>query len=102
MISCREASRLISQARDVRLAWRERLALRLHLLACEMCNRYGRQIEFIGKAASMLDEALARHGEHLVGLDPERQAAILEAVRRRIAHGEAAGRLNGAGRAGVG
>ncbi len=106
MITCREASQLISRARDVRLAWRERLALRLHLLACEMCRRYGRQIEFIGRAAGMLEEALERHGDRLAGLDEQRRAEILEAVRRRIAEEGAAlrsgGRPNGPGQEGEG
>lgn len=39
---------------DARLSWRQRLAVRLHLLYCVWCRRYAAQILFLRKAAKEL------------------------------------------------
>ena len=44
MLSCKQASRLLSQSLDRRLSWRERSALRLHLAICDFCRRFGKQL----------------------------------------------------------
>ena len=48
--NCREASRLQSEALDLSLSWGQRLGLRLHLLLCKWCRRYGKQIRFLRQA----------------------------------------------------
>jgi hypothetical protein len=50
MLSCKEASALMSQALDRRLSLRERLSLRLHLAICEGCRRFERQMAFLRSA----------------------------------------------------
>ena len=50
MISCKEASRLLSQRQDRPLAFFEGLKLRAHLLACDMCSRFSRQLDFMRQA----------------------------------------------------
>ena len=40
MLSCHEASRLMSEAQDRPLAMRERLALRTHTLICKGCRNF--------------------------------------------------------------
>lgn len=52
MLSCREASRLISERLDRDLGVAERAALRVHLAICVACTRMTRQFEFLRKAAS--------------------------------------------------
>lgn len=47
MLTCKEATRLVSAARDRELALTERLGLGLHLLICSICRRYARQLAFI-------------------------------------------------------
>jgi hypothetical protein len=47
MLSCKEASRLISQSLDRQLTVRERLGLRFHLLLCDMCTTFRRQLGLI-------------------------------------------------------
>jgi hypothetical protein len=42
-ISCQHASRLLSQQMDRPIPVRQRLRLRLHLLACDACSRVSRQ-----------------------------------------------------------
>ena len=40
-LSCKEASRLISQSMDQKLTLTQRAALRVHLSVCEGCTRFG-------------------------------------------------------------
>ena len=49
-LSCREASRLISQGMDRRLSFSERIALRLHLFACDACTQLTRHVRFLRRA----------------------------------------------------
>ena len=46
-LSCREASRLISEGMDRRLSVAERFALRLHVGICDACMRFTRQMKFL-------------------------------------------------------
>jgi len=54
MLSCKEASRLVSQGLDRRLGFAERLGLRLHLLICDGCTNFSKQVGFIRKAMARL------------------------------------------------
>lgn len=49
-LSCKEASRLISQAMDQKLTLAQRAALRVHLSACEACTRFGAQMNALRSA----------------------------------------------------
>ena len=50
IVSCKEASRLLSQREDLALGILDRLKLRAHLAACTMCSRFARQLAFMRKA----------------------------------------------------
>ena len=56
MLSCQEATQLVSQGLDRRLALRERVALRLHLLICDGCTEFRKQAAFLQKAVQRLKE----------------------------------------------
>lgn len=43
-LTCKEASRLLSQSMDGKLTVAQRSALRLHLSLCEACTRFGAQL----------------------------------------------------------
>jgi hypothetical protein len=45
MLTCKEASLLASKQMDVKLTWRERIALRFHVGLCELCGRYLKDIK---------------------------------------------------------
>lgn len=47
MLTCKETSMLLSQAQDQRLRLRNRLSLRLHLMLCDGCTNFRKQLEFI-------------------------------------------------------
>ncbi len=51
MLSCKETSLLVSESLDRRLAWRERVALRMHLLVCDACRTFENQMAFLRTAA---------------------------------------------------
>lgn len=50
VISCKEASRLLSESQDRPLGWLEGLKLRAHLALCEMCMRFSAQIRIMREA----------------------------------------------------
>lgn len=50
MLTCKEASRLISQELDGPLPVLRRWVLRIHLVWCEACRRYNRQARFLRAA----------------------------------------------------
>lgn len=49
-LSCKEASRLISQSLDQKLTPAQRAALRVHLSACEACTRFGAHLNTLRAA----------------------------------------------------
>ena len=57
--TCREAARLQSEALDHSLGLRQRIGLRIHLLLCKWCRRYGRQIAFLRSAAHECPDKVA-------------------------------------------
>ena len=44
MLSCKEATRLVSEGLDRELPFWRRMGLRLHVVMCRGCSRYTRQI----------------------------------------------------------
>ena len=50
MISCKDASRLVSRQEDAPLMFWQRVTLRLHLSVCAACMRFERQIRFLRTA----------------------------------------------------
>lgn len=46
---CKTVSRLQSEALDRELSFRERTGVRVHLLLCKWCRRYGNQIRMLKK-----------------------------------------------------
>lgn len=54
MLSCKQASQLLSQSLDRRLSWRERMGLQLHLMVCDVCQRFGKQLTLIRSAVRQM------------------------------------------------
>ena len=50
MLTCQEVARSIATDELATAGWRQRLSIRFHLLMCQHCRRYARQIEAIGRA----------------------------------------------------
>lgn len=49
-LSCKEASKLISEGMDRRLSVAERFSLRLHVGICDACTRFSSQVRFLRRA----------------------------------------------------
>ena len=54
MLSCKETTRLLSQGEDRKLAFGERVALRVHLAICNGCRNVNTQFKFLRVAVNSL------------------------------------------------
>lgn len=80
--NCREATRLQSEALDRPLGLGQRIGLRIHLVLCKWCRRYGKQIGFLRSAAH-------RHEEHESSLPPQSlRPEARERIKRRLQEAE--------------
>jgi Putative zinc-finger len=50
IISCKDASHLVSLQEDAPLTFWQRITLRLHLSVCDACTRFEQQIRFLRTA----------------------------------------------------
>jgi len=57
--TCKHAARLQSEALDHPLTLSQRAGLRLHLMLCGWCRRYGKQIRFLREAAHEHEDELS-------------------------------------------
>jgi hypothetical protein len=54
MMTCKEATHLISDGQDRKLRLSERILLRIHLALCSGCSRYDQQLHLIRQACNDL------------------------------------------------
>ena len=54
LLSCKETTRLLSQGEDRKLAFGERVALRVHLAICDGCRNVRAQFIFLRLAVARL------------------------------------------------
>lgn len=87
MLNCKETSLLVSQARDRRLNWSERLGVRLHLWICAQCRRYERQLNWLNGLAGRLDKAPEEMLEAGTELSEEARQRIRAAIEAHRADG---------------
>ena len=74
MPTCREARERLTDYTEGTLCWRERLALRLHLLVCSACNAFFRSLRSLPGVARFL-----------LGPEPAPEAGqALEAALRQL------------------
>ena len=71
---CKTATRLQSEALDHKLPLRRRFGLRVHLLLCKWCRRYGEQATFLRHAAH-------EHPDEMTELVPQK---LSDEARDRI------------------
>ncbi len=57
--NCRQAARLQSDALEQKLPFAKRIGLKIHLLLCLWCRRYGRQLRCLHHAAHEHPDQLA-------------------------------------------
>lgn len=76
--TCRDAGRLQSEAIDTKLRFSKRVGLRLHLLICKWCRRYGKQIHFLHQAANEHPDSLTE------AVPQDLSAEARERIKRRL------------------
>lgn len=80
VLTCRDASRLSSEAQDRGLTLTERWGLTLHLAMCSLCRRYARQLAFLRLAAG----SLASRVDAERGLSDDARTRIRRNLRRDL------------------
>jgi hypothetical protein len=80
MLTCKEASRLLSQSQDQPLSRLKRMELRLHVWLCRHCGNFEKQLKFLRQSARRLagDDPL----KDRVRLDEAARERIKKALRR--------------------
>jgi hypothetical protein len=70
MITCRHASQLLSDRLERSLSWLEYLCLKVHLLGCGPCCRFGRSLRFLHRLlpSAPCDELLSADARERIRL----------------------------------
>jgi len=69
MLNCKRTSVLVSQSLDRPLTWRERWAVRLHLLICVYCRRFAQQLQWMRRAMQGWQQQVAEDSEVALSQD---------------------------------
>ena len=83
MLTCKDASHLISERQERPLGVRERWALRLHLWLCDGCRHFERQLAFMRQALRQLGRVAEADGADLA---PDARERIRKALAERGRH----------------
>jgi len=85
MLTCKDASHLISERQERPLGFRERWGLRMHLWLCVNCRRFERQLALMRHVLRLL----GRHAEvdaDSTDFPPEARERIRKALAERSGH----------------
>ncbi len=55
MFRCKDVSVLVSQSMDTHLPLSKRMGIRFHLMMCNLCREYKRQLTLISRALKKID-----------------------------------------------
>ena len=78
MLDCKQASQLISKSLDRQLSWRERFAVRFHLLICKYCKRFSQQLETMRTALQRMTKSIENDGN--IQLPSETKSRIAHSI----------------------
>lgn len=79
MLDCKHTSQLVSRSLDKKLTFRERLAVKMHLMMCKYCRRFEKQLHAIRKGLKTLAEQV-EHDE-TIQMPPEVKSRIAERIK---------------------
>ena len=80
MITCEEASRLISESLDRKLPMGRRIALRIHLLMCKLCPRFLQQMLFLKEASDHYKEEIEEDSSYSLSINAREKIKSLLAT----------------------
>lgn len=83
MLTCKDASHLMSQSLDRKLGLTDKLGLRLHLLICGSCHLVNRQLDFIHRLCQKIAAESNDITSMQPGLSASAQERILKELRRK-------------------
>lgn len=78
MLTCKQASQLISQSLDRPLSLSSRVKLRFHLFICDACTRFNRQLGQLRMAVHRMRQDT--ENDHSIELPADAKARITSAV----------------------
>src|SRR5258707_495626 len=76
---CKEVTLLQSDSMDRKLSLSERLGLRLHLVLCKWCRRYGKHLRLLRSVAHQCDEH--QQGQVAQGLTADARERIKQKLQ---------------------
>jgi len=82
MLSCKDASQLVSQSLDRKLLLRELIMLRLHLMLCSMCRRFEIQMANIRLMARHLRQQMEQDQTVMLPIEAKQRIASALEVKR--------------------
>lgn len=85
MLTCRQASQLVSESQERALGLRERWGLRLHLWMCVSCRRFERQMRVLRRVLRKLARRTETEAQG-PDLSPEARERIRQALAGRHDH----------------
>jgi hypothetical protein len=78
MLSCKDASQIISQSLDRQLTVRERFALNLHLLICKYCKQFSQQLHAIRAALKLASRAI--ENDDTIKMPSETKKRLMQSI----------------------
>ncbi len=87
MLTCKEATQLISKSLDRPLTRRERFAVRVHLLMCKYCKRFSQQLFVMRNALSRMTKAIEMNDD--IRLPAETKTRIANSIQSSAAESRA-------------
>jgi hypothetical protein len=70
---CREMVKIITSSLDAKLSWSEWILMKLHLLACDPCVNFLKQVKFIRTALGHGGERMEEAQQHISLSDAARE-----------------------------
>jgi hypothetical protein len=56
ILTCKQASQIVSQSLDRPLSWSDRMKLKFHFFICAACNRFNRQLHQLRLAVNRVTQ----------------------------------------------
>ena len=78
MLTCKQASQIISQSLDNPLSWSDRMRLKFHLFICDACTHFNKQLRLIKNAVQRMK--LETENDASIQLTVDAKARINQAI----------------------
>lgn len=82
MLTCKQASQIISQSLDGPLSGSDRIKLKFHLFLCGACNRFSRQLRFLSSAVKRIKHDIENNSS--IQLPLESKTRIFQKISSAI------------------